>query len=119
MNRQGGARFRNWNAAGPSDESGPRTAGSLDRVAEHRGASVMKGKTTFRGLYVVHLSPPNPNGTPAACGCPDAVLTVVLEESRHVPDQAICSRCRYVVTVENAKNPSTEATENDRTSALK
>ena len=59
----------------------------------------MQNKTTFRGLgYTLHLLQPHANGSPAACGSTDAVLSVRLEDTDRIPASVLCPRCRLIVS---------------------
>jgi len=58
----------------------------------------MRTQTTFRGFgYILHVLKPQSNGSPAACGCRDAVINVRAEDMENVPMSAVCIECRRLV----------------------
>jgi len=58
----------------------------------------MQAQTTFRGFgYTLHILEPQSNGSPAACGCYDAVINVRAEDIDNIPMSAICMECRRLL----------------------
>jgi hypothetical protein len=71
----------------------------------------MQNKTTFRGLgYTLHLLQPHANGSPAACGSTDAVLSVRLQDTERIPASVLCPQCRVIVAGASSPGPGESST---------